>query len=225
MKSVLIEQKKPHQAQHRIELNETKVVDLVQARKIDAILVTGTQQVGAIPSRSARHATLTGRLERFCDGDERHDVRTDLFRMAERWRRYCPRLHSSSATLISELVKSGLAAARAREWKLGHQTGHRPKSDRLVPKVLAAVREAVAATAVSPATSASVNTCPRHSKNIAKILRVSFRHLPNTTPSTARDYDEKRCWIAWKRGQCHRFQTSKHCLRQQPRPRLLTGIE
>ncbi len=42
---------------------------------------------------------------------------------------------------ISERVKSGLAAAKARGKKLGRQTGDRPKSDRLAPKVLALVAE------------------------------------------------------------------------------------
>lgn len=43
--------------------------------------------------------------------------------------------------LISERVKSGLAAAKARGRKLGRQMGERPKSDRLAPKVLAHVEE------------------------------------------------------------------------------------
>ncbi len=43
--------------------------------------------------------------------------------------------------LISEPVKSGLAAAKARGKKLGRQTGERPKSDRLAPKVLALIAE------------------------------------------------------------------------------------
>ena len=41
--------------------------------------------------------------------------------------------------LLSERVKSGLAAARARGRKLGRQPGQRPKSDRLAPKVLQAI--------------------------------------------------------------------------------------
>ena len=43
--------------------------------------------------------------------------------------------------LISERVKSGLAAAKARGKKLGRKPGQRPKSDKLAPKVLQAVRE------------------------------------------------------------------------------------
>lgn len=43
--------------------------------------------------------------------------------------------------LLSERVKSGLAAARARGRKLGRQPGQRPKSDRLAPKVVQAVEE------------------------------------------------------------------------------------
>ena len=43
--------------------------------------------------------------------------------------------------LISERVKAGLAAAKARGKKLGRQKGQRPKSDRLAPKVLKLVQE------------------------------------------------------------------------------------
>ena len=43
--------------------------------------------------------------------------------------------------LISERVKSGLTAAKARGKKLGRRPGHRQKSDRLAPKVLQAVSE------------------------------------------------------------------------------------
>ncbi|WP_229747934.1 recombinase family protein [Marivita lacus] len=43
--------------------------------------------------------------------------------------------------LLSERVKSGLAAARARGKKLGQQLGQRPKSDKLAPKVLQAIEE------------------------------------------------------------------------------------
>ena len=40
--------------------------------------------------------------------------------------------------LLSERVKSGLAAARAWGKKLGRQAGQRPKSDKLAPEVIQA---------------------------------------------------------------------------------------
>ncbi len=43
--------------------------------------------------------------------------------------------------LLSERVKSGLAAARARGKRLGRQLGQRPKSDRFAPKVIQAVAD------------------------------------------------------------------------------------
>ena len=43
--------------------------------------------------------------------------------------------------LMSERIKSGLAAAKARGKKLGRQPGQRPKSDRLAPKVMALIAE------------------------------------------------------------------------------------
>ena len=43
--------------------------------------------------------------------------------------------------LLSERVKSGLAAARARGKKLGRQLGQRPTSDRFATKVFQAVAD------------------------------------------------------------------------------------
>ena len=43
--------------------------------------------------------------------------------------------------LMSERIKSGLAAAKARGKKLGRQSGQRPKSDRLAPKVMALIEQ------------------------------------------------------------------------------------
>ena len=43
--------------------------------------------------------------------------------------------------LMSERIKSGLAAAKARGKKLGRQLGRRPKSDRLAPTVMALIEE------------------------------------------------------------------------------------
>ena len=43
--------------------------------------------------------------------------------------------------LMSERIKSGLVAAKARGKKLGRQPDQRPKSDRLAPKVMALIEE------------------------------------------------------------------------------------
>ena len=43
--------------------------------------------------------------------------------------------------LTVERIRSGIAAAKARSARLGRQTGDRPKSDRLAPKVLALVEQ------------------------------------------------------------------------------------
>ncbi len=43
--------------------------------------------------------------------------------------------------LISERIKSGLAAAKSHGRKLGRQMGERPKSDRLAPQVMALIAE------------------------------------------------------------------------------------
>ncbi len=43
--------------------------------------------------------------------------------------------------LTAERILSGIAAAKARGKKLGRQSGQRPKSDRLAPRVLALVAQ------------------------------------------------------------------------------------
>ncbi|WP_234818838.1 recombinase family protein [Sinorhizobium fredii] len=43
--------------------------------------------------------------------------------------------------VISERVKSGLAAARARGKQLGRRMGQGPKSDRLAPRMLALIAD------------------------------------------------------------------------------------
>ena len=81
------------------------VLDLAQARHIDAILVSELSRWG----RSTQ------------------DLLDTLNRLAG-WK-------ASVVAMSGERVKFGLAAARARGKKLGRQTGQRPKSDKLAPKV------------------------------------------------------------------------------------------
>ena len=65
--------------------------------------------------------------------------RRDLHLQTDRFRAFPQRRWQFESDLLSERVKSGLAAARARGKKLGRQPGQRPKSDRLAPKGLNAI--------------------------------------------------------------------------------------
>ena len=91
--------------------------------------------------------------------------------------------------LLSERVKSGLAAARARGRKLGRQPGQRPKSDRLAPKGARCCRRREELPLDRPR--------PRHLQEHSRryrqtppreLLSVGFRPLPERAPT--------RTWFA-----------------------------
>ena len=77
--------------------------------------------------------------------------------------------------MLSERVRSGLAAARARGRKLGRQTGDRPKSDRLAPRVLALVAEGRSNTEIAAALFVSVATVKTHINSLFAKLQVRDR--------------------------------------------------
>ena len=118
-----------------------RVLALAQRREIDAVLVTELSRWG----RSTQDLLAT--LYQLAGwnvsvvADVRDDVRArdapraDDLDDARRHRAVRARSH------FSERVKSGLAAAKARGRRLGRQPGHRPKSDRLAPRVLSLVGE------------------------------------------------------------------------------------
>ena len=99
-------------------LARNRVLQLAQARRIDAVLVTELSRWG----RSTQ------------------DLLDTLYKLAG-WKvaTMLAGIAQFERDLLSEPVKSGLAAARARGKKLGRQPGQRPKSDRLAPKVLHAI--------------------------------------------------------------------------------------
>jgi len=113
-----------------------RILDLAQARQIEAILVTELSRWG----RSTQD--LLDTLDRLAGWKVSVVAMSGMtFELDTPHGRMMATLLAGIAQferdLLSERVKSGLAAARARGKKLGRQVGQRPKSDRLAPKVLA----------------------------------------------------------------------------------------
>ena len=115
-----------------------KVMALAQGRHIDAVLVTELSRWGRstldlletlreLEARRVSVVAMTGMTFDLSSATGRM-MATMLAGIAEFER-----------DLLRERVRSGLAAARARGRVLGRQTGQRPKSDRLAPRVLALV--------------------------------------------------------------------------------------
>ncbi|PYD71099.1 recombinase family protein [Novacetimonas hansenii] len=117
-----------------------KVMVLAQAREIDAILVTELSRWGrsTIDLISTLQELESYRVSLIAITGMTFDLATPHGRMLAT---VLAGIAEFERDLISERVKSGLAAARARGKVLGRQKGQRPKSDRLAPKVLALVAE------------------------------------------------------------------------------------
>jgi DNA invertase Pin-like site-specific DNA recombinase len=117
-----------------------RVLDLAQARQIDAILVSELSRWG----RSTQD--LLDTLNRLAGWKVSVVAMSGMtFELDTPHGRMMATMLAGIAQferdLLSERVKSGLAAARARGKKLGRQPGQRPKSDTLAPKVVQAVAE------------------------------------------------------------------------------------
>ena len=115
-----------------------RLIDLAQARQIDAVLVTELSRWG----RSTQD--LLDTLNRLAGWKVSVVAMSGMaFELETPHGRMMATLLAGIAQferdLLSERVKSGLAAARSRGRKLGRQLGERPKSDKLAPKVMAAV--------------------------------------------------------------------------------------
>lgn len=117
-----------------------KIIDLAQARKIDAVLVTELSRWG----RSTQDLLQT--LDQLAGWNVSIVAMSGMtFELNTPHGRMMATMLAGIAQferdLLSERVKSGLAAAKARGKKLGRQKGQRPKSDRLAPKVLDLIEE------------------------------------------------------------------------------------
>lgn len=117
-----------------------KVMALAQAQEIDAILVTELSRWGrsTLDLLNTLRELQSKRVSVIAMSGMAFDLSTPHGRMMAT---FLSGIAEFEHDLISERVKSGLAAAKARGKKLGRQPGQRPKSDRLAPKVLALVAE------------------------------------------------------------------------------------
>jgi len=121
-------------------LARNRVLDLPQARHIDAILVSELSRWG----RSTQD--LLDTLNRLAGwkvsvvamSGMTFEVETPHGRMMATM---LAGIAQFERDLLSKRVKSGLAVAKTRGKKLGRQPGQRPKSDKLAPKVVQAVAD------------------------------------------------------------------------------------
>ena len=117
-----------------------KVMALAQTRQIDAVLVSELSRWGRSTQDllATLHQLAGWKVSVVAMNGMTFELDTPHGRMMATM---LSGIAQFERDLISERVKSGLAAAKARGKKLGRQPGQRPKSDRLAPKVLQAVSE------------------------------------------------------------------------------------
>jgi DNA invertase Pin-like site-specific DNA recombinase len=145
-----------------------KVLALAQKHEIDAVLVTElsrwgrstTDLLATLKELEARRVSLVALNGMAFDLTTPHGrmMATLLASIAEFERE-----------LTQERIRSGIAAAKARGKKLGRQSGQRPKSDRLAPKVLALVAQGRSYRLVGREVGLSKNTVA----NIVKRARAA----------------------------------------------------
>ena len=117
-----------------------RVMELAQARELDAILVTELSRWG----RSTRglldtlHRLARWRVSMVAMNGLALELDTPHGKMLTT---VLAAIAEFERDLPSERVKSGLAAAKAKGKRLGRQPGQRPVSDRYGPRVLRAVAE------------------------------------------------------------------------------------
>ena len=121
---------------NRIARNQ--IIDLAQSRHIDAVLVTELSRWGRSTQDllETLYKLANWKVSVVAMKGMAFELDTPHGRMMATM---LAGIAQFERDLLSERVKSGLAAAKARGKKLGRPKGFRPKSDRLAPKVIKAV--------------------------------------------------------------------------------------
>ncbi|KQS64053.1 DNA resolvase [Rhizobium sp. Leaf371] len=117
-----------------------KIMALAQARQIDVVLVTelSRRDRSTIDLLNTLRELESWKASIIAMNGMAFDLSSPNGRMLAT---FLSGIAEFERDLISERVKSGLAAAKARGKRLGRQAGERPKSDRLTPKVMAMIAE------------------------------------------------------------------------------------
>ena len=117
-----------------------QIIDLAQTRKIDAVLVTELSRWGRSTQDllDTLHRLAGWKVSVIAMSGMTFELDTPHGRMMAT---LLAGIAQFERDLLSERVKSGLAAARARGKKLGRQPGQRPTADRVAEQVIAAVAE------------------------------------------------------------------------------------
>ena len=117
-----------------------QIIELAQARKIDAVVVTELSRWGRSTQDllDTLHRLAGWKVSVVAMSGMTFELDTPHGRMMAT---LLAGIAQFERDLLSERVKSGLAAARARGKKLGRQPGQRPVADKLAETVTAAVAE------------------------------------------------------------------------------------
>lgn len=148
-----------------------KVMALAQTREIDAVLVTELSRWGRSTNDLLETLnTLAGwNVSVVAMSGMTFELNTPHGRMMAT---LLAGIAQFERDIISERVKSGLAAAKARGKTLGRKPGFRPKSDKLAPKVLAFVEDGRSYRWISKELQISKNTV----SDIVKRSKIGSKH-------------------------------------------------
>lgn len=151
---------------NRIARNQ--IIDLAQSRHIDAVLVTELSRWGRSTQDllETLYKLANWKVSVVAMKGMAFELDTPHGRMMATM---LAGIAQFERDLLSERVKSGLAAAKARGKKLGRPKGFHPKSDRLAPKVIKALESGRSYRWIAREFAISKNTVTeivkRHRKN------------------------------------------------------------
>jgi putative DNA-invertase from lambdoid prophage Rac len=154
---------------------------LAQDRRIDAILVTELTRWGrsTVDLMQTIHELQAWNVSLIAQTGFQFDLSTAQGKLLAS---FMASLAEFERDLLSERVRSGLAAAQAQGRRLGRQEGDRPKSDKLTPVVLRLVTAGESYRKIAAELSLSKNTVDSDAMFsrqplLAKCYAASIRYL------------------------------------------------